>query len=156
MTQPSVHTTVIPNTSATYDEHWAKTSERVFQIWELLFRDVIPGPTISREGVAYTPEEIAANPKRYFKSYLKDMHDELRLMRRELGVDHDEQQMRDAALAAEVTAAIGTTLLAAVPAMAEEIASRVEQLDPDDVLPVMELAIRNVLGGLNDVAPGTP
>ena len=67
----------IPGTGVSYNDHWAKTSKRVSEIWEFLLRDVIPGPSINKDGTPYTPEELAANPARYLKSYLKNIQDEL-------------------------------------------------------------------------------
>lgn len=140
----------IPGTGVSYNDHWAKTSERVSEIWEVLLRDVIPGPSINKDGTPYTPEELAANPARYFKSYLKNIQDELRLLRAEVKAGHEPDMQRDTALAVDVTQAIGSALLAAVPALAQQIADQVDQLDPNDVRPAVEQAVRNALDSLTE------
>lgn len=137
---PSV-TDPIPGTTSSYNDHWAKTSSRTYDLWKLLTQDAVPAPTVDEDGVPLTPEQLASNPNWYLANYLKNTLEELRELRRETREGH-------ATLVVDVKQA----LLAAVPELARQIADQIDQLDPVAVQPVVERAVRNVLGSLNDVA----
>ncbi len=141
-------TDLIPGTNASYDATWAKTSERVYTLWQLLTTDTIPAPTVSKDGVPLTPEELDANPTWYLKSYLKESLEAIYELRKEVRDATRAEVVRDATLASAVRA----ELLAAVPALADAVASELEGVPADQIRSAVELGVRNVLGSLKPTA----
>lgn len=139
---PSV-TDNIPGTTGSYNYHWKRTLELVGQLSELLLQDTVPAPAIGDNGEPLTPEELAANPNWYFKSYVRETLTELREFRKEVKDATAAEVTRDAAIAA----GIRDTLIGLSGPLADAIADR---LPPDgDVQAAVEAGVRAVLGSLD-------
>ena len=131
----------LPGTNTTYEGAWAGT-------YNFLNGDAVDAPTVDETGRELTPEEYAANPRWYLKSYFKNIMSELRLLRAE----HRAAVAAEVAREAELAVSIGEHLTTLVPALAAAIAEQLGDIPPADVQAAVEAGVRRVLGSLD--APG--